>query len=95
MATSSTISDSSIWVIPQLVQKQPFRTANVQVAMALDMGRGALLSLDLQHPHPKIANPRVQIAGNFAPVPIHRLLLFSNMIPDCVNGVYLRNGTNP
>ncbi|KAK8608067.1 hypothetical protein V6N13_023501 [Hibiscus sabdariffa] len=67
-------------------------------AMALDMAESALLSRELQHPLPKTADPRVQIAGNFAPVPEHTVkhsLPVDGTIPSCINGVYLRNGANP
>ncbi|XP_041026671.1 9-cis-epoxycarotenoid dioxygenase NCED2, chloroplastic-like [Juglans microcarpa x Juglans regia] len=67
-------------------------------AMALNMAEGVLLSLERQHPLPKTSDPRVQIAGNFAPVPeqpaMHSLPI-TGTIPDCINGVYLRNGANP
>lgn len=59
---------------------------------------GALLSREAQHPLPKTADPRVQIAGNFAPVPeqpVKHNLPVSGSIPDCIRGVYVRNGANP
>ncbi|XP_059438353.1 9-cis-epoxycarotenoid dioxygenase NCED2, chloroplastic [Corylus avellana] len=67
-------------------------------AMALDMAEGALVSRELRHPLPKTADPQVQIAGNFAPVPeqpVRRELPVTGAIPECINGVYLRNGANP
>ncbi|XP_022926307.1 9-cis-epoxycarotenoid dioxygenase NCED3, chloroplastic-like [Cucurbita moschata] len=67
-------------------------------SMALDMVESALLSFELQHPLPKTADPRVQISGNFAPVPeqpIKHNLPVTGTIPDCINGVYIRNGANP
>ncbi|KAK7359478.1 hypothetical protein VNO77_01438 [Canavalia gladiata] len=76
-------------------QWNPFQKA---AAKALDMFESALLSRELQQPLPKTADPSVQIAGNFAPVPeqpvVHSLPV-TGTIPDCVNGVYLRNGANP
>ncbi|MBA0852235.1 hypothetical protein Goshw_002904 [Gossypium schwendimanii] len=67
-------------------------------AMALDVVENALVSHESQHPLPKAADPRVQIAGNFAPVPEqpvkHRLPVIGT-IPDCIQGVYVRNGANP
>ncbi|KAH1030984.1 hypothetical protein J1N35_043158 [Gossypium stocksii] len=58
--------------------------------MALDVVENALLSHESQHPLPKTANPRVQIAGNFTPVPKqpvkHRLPVIGT-IPDCIQGV--------
>ncbi|KAK8612796.1 hypothetical protein V6N13_092900 [Hibiscus sabdariffa] len=62
------------------------------------MAENALLSLELHHPLPKTADPRVQISGNFAPVPNHPVkqsLTVTGTIPSCINGVYLRNGANP
>lgn len=67
-------------------------------AMALDLAEGALVSRERQHPLPKTADPRVQISGNFAPVPeqpVRNSLPITGTIPKCINGVYLRNGANP
>ncbi|XP_008439625.1 9-cis-epoxycarotenoid dioxygenase NCED2, chloroplastic [Cucumis melo] len=67
-------------------------------SIALDMVESALVSHELQHPLPKTADPRVQISGNFAPVPeqpVKHNLPVTGTIPDCINGVYLRNGANP
>ncbi|KAE8734326.1 9-cis-epoxycarotenoid dioxygenase NCED2 [Hibiscus syriacus] len=83
----------------QAEQQQPKGNFLQKAAsMALDMAENALLSLELQHPLPKTADPRVQIAGNFAPVPeqpVKRSLPLTGTIPSCINGVYLRNGANP
>ncbi|CAN4077011.1 unnamed protein product [Withania somnifera] len=67
-------------------------------AKALDMVESALVSRELQNPLPKTADPLVQISGNFAPVPeqpIRHNLPVTGTIPDCINGVYVRNGANP
>ncbi|KAF8408862.1 hypothetical protein HHK36_004931 [Tetracentron sinense] len=67
-------------------------------AMALDAVEGALVSTERNHPLPKTADPRVQIAGNFAPVPeqpVRHSLPVAGKIPDCIQGVYVRNGANP
>ncbi|KAB1199153.1 9-cis-epoxycarotenoid dioxygenase NCED1, chloroplastic [Morella rubra] len=67
-------------------------------AMALDAVEAALVSHERQHPLPKTADPRVQIAGNFGPVeeqPVQHSLPVSGKIPDCIHGVYVRNGANP
>ncbi|XP_065635671.1 9-cis-epoxycarotenoid dioxygenase NCED2, chloroplastic [Quercus suber] len=67
-------------------------------AIALDLAEGALVSRERQHPLPKTADPRVQISGNFAPVPeqpVRNSLPITGTIPKCINGVYLRNGANP
>ncbi|KAL4386781.1 hypothetical protein GQ457_09G003890 [Hibiscus cannabinus] len=81
-------------------RQQPVKWNLLQraAAMALDMAENALLSRELQHPLPKTADPRVQIAGNFAPVPeqpVKNSLPVDGTIPSCINGVYLRNGANP
>ncbi|XP_051126347.1 9-cis-epoxycarotenoid dioxygenase NCED2, chloroplastic-like [Andrographis paniculata] len=67
-------------------------------AKTLDAVEGALVSREKVHPLPKTTDPRVQIAGNFAPVPeqpVRCNLEVSGDIPDCINGVYVRNGANP
>lgn len=67
-------------------------------ATALDMVETALVSHERQTPLPKTADPRVQIAGNFAPVPetpVRHSLPVAGKIPKCIDGVYVRNGANP
>ncbi|XP_062094508.1 9-cis-epoxycarotenoid dioxygenase NCED2, chloroplastic-like [Humulus lupulus] len=67
-------------------------------AMALDVAEGALVARERLQPLPKTADPRVQISGNFAPVPeqpVGQSLQVTGTIPNCINGVYLRNGANP
>ena len=67
-------------------------------AIALDAAESALVSHESRHPLPKTADPRVQIAGNFAPVPETPVQHFSPVtgkIPKCIDGVYVRNGANP
>ncbi|KAB1199148.1 9-cis-epoxycarotenoid dioxygenase NCED1, chloroplastic [Morella rubra] len=67
-------------------------------AMALDAVEAALVSHERQHALPKTADPKVQIAGNFGPVkeqPVQHSLPVSGKIPDCIQGVYVRNGANP
>ncbi|KAG4946966.1 hypothetical protein JHK87_042973 [Glycine soja] len=67
-------------------------------ASALDMVKTALVSHEWQHPLPKTANPRVQIAGNFTPVPkhlAHQFLPVIGKIPKSIECVYVRNGANP
>lgn len=67
-------------------------------ATALDLVETALVSHERKHPLPKTADPRVQIAGNFAPVPEHaadQALPVVGKIPKCIDGVYVRNGANP
>lgn len=67
-------------------------------AVALDALESALISKERQHPLPKTADPNVQITGNFAPVaeqPVQSSLPVTGRIPDCIQGVYVRNGANP
>nr|GMD87594.1 9-cis-epoxycarotenoid dioxygenase [Ipomoea batatas] len=67
-------------------------------AMALDAVENKITERELEHPLPKTADPRVQIAGNFAPVPeqpVRHSLPVVGRIPECVRGVYVRNGANP
>lgn len=66
--------------------------------MALDAVEGRLTAHELEHPLPKTADPGVQIAGNFAPVteqPVRQALPVVGKIPECIQGVYVRNGANP
>ncbi|KAK7316790.1 hypothetical protein RJT34_00507 [Clitoria ternatea] len=80
---------------PNKPQWNPFQKT---AAKALDMLENALLAHDLNQPLPKTVDPRVQIAGNFAPVTeqtvVHSLPV-NGTIPQPLNGVYLRNGANP
>ncbi|KAJ4824594.1 9-cis-epoxycarotenoid dioxygenase nced2, chloroplastic [Turnera subulata] len=85
---------------PKTHHHQPSKWNLLQkaAALALDMAEGALVSRERQHPLPKTADPQVQIAGNFSPVPeqpVRRSLQVSGTIPECINGVYVRNGGNP
>ncbi|KAL0311400.1 UNVERIFIED_CONTAM: 9-cis-epoxycarotenoid dioxygenase NCED1, chloroplastic [Sesamum angustifolium] len=67
-------------------------------AMALEAIESALTAHELDHPLPKTADPRVQIAGNFSPVPeqpVKHKLPVAGKIPDSIQGMYVRNGANP
>ncbi|KAK4768346.1 hypothetical protein SAY87_003487 [Trapa incisa] len=67
-------------------------------AAVLDSFESHLVSYEHRHPLPTTADPRVQISGNFAPVPeqpVRRNLPLVGVIPESVDGVYLRNGANP
>ncbi|KAL2472747.1 9-cis-epoxycarotenoid dioxygenase NCED3 [Forsythia ovata] len=67
-------------------------------AMALDAVETALTAHELEHPLPKTADPRIQIAGNFSPVtehPVCHKLPVYGKIPAFIRGVYVRNGANP
>jgi len=80
---------------PKRTQWNPFQKA---AAMALDIFESALLARELQQPLSKTTDPRVQLAGNYAPVPEHPVqhsLPVIGTIPEAINGVYLRNGANP
>ncbi|KAH6773520.1 nine-cis-epoxycarotenoid dioxygenase 9 [Perilla frutescens var. hirtella] len=76
----------------------PWNLLQRAAAKTLDAVESALVSRERQHPLPKTADPRVQIAGNFAPVPEHAVrhnLPVTGTIPECLKGVYVRNGANP
>nr|AAS47838.1 9-cis-epoxycarotenoid dioxygenase [Gentiana lutea] len=67
-------------------------------SMAMDAVESALNARELKHPLPKTADPKVQIAGNFAPVPeqpVRHRLPVTGKIPDSIQGAYVRNGANP
>ncbi|KAK8622564.1 hypothetical protein V6N13_117474 [Hibiscus sabdariffa] len=79
-------------------QSQQWNPLQRAAAMALDAVENALVSHERRHPLPKTADPRVQIAGNFAPVPeqpVKQRLPVVGTIPECIQGVYARNGANP
>ncbi|KAL3616889.1 9-cis-epoxycarotenoid dioxygenase nced2, chloroplastic [Castilleja foliolosa] len=67
-------------------------------AKTLDTIETALVSRERRHAFPKTTDPLIQIAGNYAPVPehpVHHNLHVTGVIPDCLRGVYVRNGANP
>ncbi|KAI7737090.1 hypothetical protein M8C21_027320 [Ambrosia artemisiifolia] len=67
-------------------------------AMALDAVEDGLKAREKAHPLPKTADPNIQIAGNFSPVPeqpVRHGLPVTGKIPEHIQGVYLRNGANP
>ncbi|KAH7860481.1 hypothetical protein Vadar_013907 [Vaccinium darrowii] len=66
--------------------------------MTLDAVESVLVAHEHEHPLPKTADPGVQIAGNYAPVPetaVRHNLSVTGKIPSCIKGVYVRNGANP
>ncbi|XP_061365810.1 9-cis-epoxycarotenoid dioxygenase NCED1, chloroplastic-like [Gastrolobium bilobum] len=82
----------------QQVTPQRWNLLQKAASMALDIAEKALVSHERQHPLPKTADPKFQIAGNFAPVPEHPVqhsLPVAGKIPKCIEGVYVRNGANP
>ncbi|KAG6695904.1 hypothetical protein I3843_09G117900 [Carya illinoinensis] len=92
------ITKKDTTVEPKTQQSPQWNLLQRAAAVALDMAEGALLSRESQQSLPKTADPRVQIAGNFAPVPeqpVRHSLPITGTIPECINGVYLRNGANP
>jgi len=68
-------------------------------ASALDTMENAFIAdMERKFPLPKSADPEIQISGNFAPVaeyPVQHELEVVGQIPDCLEGVYVRNGANP
>ncbi|CAN6936365.1 unnamed protein product [Brassica oleracea var. botrytis] len=68
-------------------------------ATILDAVENAMVSHERRrHPLPKTADPAVQIAGNFFPVPeqpVKHNLPVTGTVPKCIQGVYVRNGANP
>ncbi|EPS69338.1 9-cis-epoxycarotenoid dioxygenase 3, partial [Genlisea aurea] len=67
-------------------------------AAALDSVEGMLMAHELKLPLPRRADPRVQIAGNFSPVPefpVEEEIPVVGKIPESIDGVYVRNGANP
>ncbi|KAL8142241.1 hypothetical protein V2J09_015273 [Rumex salicifolius] len=67
-------------------------------AATIDFAESALIAQEQTQPLPKTADPKVQISGNFAPVPeraVTHNLPVAGKIPDCIRGVYVRNGANP
>ncbi|XP_043699037.1 9-cis-epoxycarotenoid dioxygenase NCED2, chloroplastic-like [Telopea speciosissima] len=90
--------DSSNSKAKKQKQQQQWNLLQRIAAMALDAVEGVLVSSERHNPLPKTADPAVQIAGNFAPVPEHPVqhrLPVSGKIPDRIDGVYVRNGANP
>ncbi|XP_019459782.1 PREDICTED: 9-cis-epoxycarotenoid dioxygenase NCED3, chloroplastic-like [Lupinus angustifolius] len=76
-------------------QWNPFQKA---IASIIDNFESALNSRELQQPLRKTADPRVQISGNYFPVPerpVVESLPVTGTVPESLNGVYLRNGANP
>ncbi|WJX68082.1 9-cis-epoxycarotenoid dioxygenase nced1, chloroplastic [Trifolium repens] len=79
-------------------KQQKWNLLQKAAATALDLVETTLIKQEQKHPLPKTADPRVQIAGNFAPVPEHPVtqsLPITGKLPKHIDGVYLRNGANP
>ncbi|KAJ4899945.1 hypothetical protein Rs2_13896 [Raphanus sativus] len=81
-------------------QHNPLRLNIFQkaAAIAIDAAERALISREQDTPLPKTADPRIQIAGNYFPVPespVRECLDVEGTIPECIDGVYVRNGANP
>lgn len=87
-------------LIPKPTNQNP-KLNPVQRAAAtiFDAVENAMVSHERRrHPLPKTADPAVQIAGNFFPVPeqpVRHNLPVTGTVPDCIQGVYVRNGANP
>jgi 9-cis-epoxycarotenoid dioxygenase len=57
-----------------------------------------IVPLEKTHPLPKTVDPRVQILGNFTPVSechVKHELQVVGRIPECLEGVCVRNRVNP
>ncbi|KAM0054745.1 putative 9-cis-epoxycarotenoid dioxygenase [Helianthus debilis subsp. tardiflorus] len=104
-STKPTLNYASLPLTPTIKTKQHsphqhFKWNILQraAAAAFDMLEAALVSHETRIPLPKTSDPRVQISGNFAPVPEqspnHNLTVVGT-IPNCITGVYVRNGANP
>lgn len=87
-------------LIPQTMNQNPkLNPLQRTAATILDAVENAMVSHERRrHPLPKTADPAVQIAGNFFPVPeqsvVHNLPV-TGTVPECIQGVYVRNGANP
>ncbi|KAA8514914.1 hypothetical protein F0562_018093 [Nyssa sinensis] len=84
--------------VPKIAEQAQWNLLQRAAAKALELVEDALVSRERQHPLPKTVDPSVQIAGNFAPVPeqpVRHSLPVTGTIPDCIRGVYVRNGANP
>ncbi|KAM6544740.1 hypothetical protein CsatB_025476 [Cannabis sativa] len=68
-------------------------------ASLLDTIETSLIApMEKAHKLPETVDPTVQLSGNFAPVPefpVQSGLEVTGQIPECLRGVYLRNGANP
>ncbi|XP_061352451.1 9-cis-epoxycarotenoid dioxygenase NCED2, chloroplastic [Gastrolobium bilobum] len=98
IAPNSSMKCATYLKVPQPQTPLHWNPLQRAAAMVIDTVESALISREFQHPLPKSADPLVQLAGNFAPVPeqpvLHSLPI-TGTIPHCINGVYLRNGPNP
>ncbi|KAI8552310.1 hypothetical protein RHMOL_Rhmol06G0256700 [Rhododendron molle] len=95
---TSTITTSTAYPKQNSGDAQEWNFFQRVAAMALDAVESALVSREREHPLPKTADPGVQIAGNYAPVPetaVRHNLPVTGKIPSCIQGVYVRNGANP
>ncbi|KAK4795603.1 hypothetical protein SAY86_027929 [Trapa natans] len=76
----------------------PLNLLQRAASLALNAVESAIVAHEQKHPLPKTVDPRVQIAGNFSPVPeqpVQNFLSVTGRIPECIDGVYVRNGANP
>uniref|UniRef100_A0A7N0VEY4 9-cis-epoxycarotenoid dioxygenase n=1 Tax=Kalanchoe fedtschenkoi TaxID=63787 RepID=A0A7N0VEY4_KALFE len=83
---------------PSSVSGPSWNPLQKAAAMALDAVEAALVAHEQKQPLPKTTDPKVQIAGNFSPVPeqpVKHDLQVIGSIPSSIDGVYARNGANP
>lgn len=74
----------------------PFQTLAASVLDAIEAS--VILPFEKNRKLNTTVDPAVQISGNFAPVlehPVEHGLDVAGRIPDCLHGVYVRNGANP
>ncbi|XP_022869948.1 9-cis-epoxycarotenoid dioxygenase NCED1, chloroplastic-like [Olea europaea var. sylvestris] len=94
-STATTIPSTTVLKKDNTLQWNLIQRA---AAMALDALETALTAHELKQPLSKTADPRIQIAGNFSPVPeqpVSHKLQVEGTIPASIQGVYVRNGANP
>nr|XP_004289731.2 PREDICTED: 9-cis-epoxycarotenoid dioxygenase NCED6, chloroplastic [Fragaria vesca subsp. vesca] len=91
--------------VPEIVNPtKPYHPSHLNplqklAASVLDKLEASVIEpLEKKQKLPKTIDPAVQISGNFAPVgecPVQHGLEVLGQIPDCLRGVYVRNGANP
>lgn len=81
---------------PDPPRLNPFQTLAASLLDAVEAS--IIVPLEKNRKLGKTVDPAVQISGNFAPVrecSVEHGLEVAGQIPDCLHGVYVRNGGNP